>query len=89
MLKLLLNISYPVPRNTMTISSNDSNCDLEDDHKMRSSEFESMMGYLEYRDIRNPSLLYGLSSKNSAKSADIASIYFGLQELQNIYPLVS
>lgn len=114
LLKLLLNISYPVPRNTMTntgpviyeydddgnVSSNDSNTDLDDDEEQKQSslnrkskiksskmnEFESMMGYLEYRDIRNPSLLYGLSSKNSAKSADIASVYFGLQELQNIYP---
>eukprot|EP01083_Nonionella_stella_P001648 4700_1 len=84
LLKLCFNISSPLPRNTMTNTPelrDNANTDTSTYH-----EFESMMGYLEYRDIRNPSLLYGLSSKNSAKSADIASIYFGLEELHAIYP---
>jgi len=49
-------------------------------------EFESAMGYLEMRDVRGPSLLYGLSSKKNAKSADIAAIYYGFHELLAICP---
>ena len=49
-------------------------------------EFESAMEYLEMRDVRNPSLLYGLSSKKNAKSADIAAIYFGFNDLLQIVP---
>eukprot|EP01084_Bolivina_argentea_P055076 100990_1 len=94
LLKLFLNTNNPLPRNTM-INNNDAFIndniynDFDEEKDNQSKEFEeieSIINYLENREIHSASLLYGLNSKNISKSVDISLIYFGLHELNNIYP---
>ena len=90
-LKLVLNLNENVPKHFMMNipemdSVSPSISPSKPSGKGSHHDFESAMGYLELRDVRGPSLLYGLSSKKNAKSADIAAVHFGLKELLQIYP---
>ena len=86
LLKVLFSANSPLPQCTMINIQKSEHLD-----NGNYGEFTELMQYLEQREVTSPSLLFGLSSKNCAKTAQIGNIHFGLQQLQrcDYHPLFS